>query len=437
MVKPSSTYAVLRNKLACRFGVAMKIRQLLAVAVVPSLLSFGTGFSVPVVANARPAQQGALAQDCKPEGLQANNSWYCYSESNTAVVFVHGFISDSERAWRSSRSGYWPDFVVRDTTFETRPNEHPAVFLAGFDTSKHSGSYSIQDAANDLFAALERPINGHPPVMSKRRILFVAHSTGGIVVQQMLLSKREDFKYSAVGLFFVASPSNGTAWATRLSLLNRYYANQMASDLTQNNPKLLNLNREFREALADGRMPATVGMDIFETKFIGTSGWMGDWLPWLRTTTFVDADAGSAFPTFRRGSNLDHFEIAKPVSMGAWSHLMLQDFFRTSFKNLKGREFEPAGQLAVSGRVASDNSKLTNESGYQSESSVPGVYTISFNRTFGKDPTCRVFTDGPSGVRATVPEGACTKKGFTVVGRNAQGAPAPVAFTFFVYYGQD
>ena len=76
---------------------------------------------------------------------EENNVWYESNDSQTAIVFVHGIFSDSRNAWSyihatdSSKSQYWPDLVLEDTTFE-----RPSIFLGGFHTAIDSGRYDAK-----------------------------------------------------------------------------------------------------------------------------------------------------------------------------------------------------------------------------------------------------------------------------------------------------
>jgi pimeloyl-ACP methyl ester carboxylesterase len=105
-------------------------------------------------------------------------------------VFVHGIFSDSRSCWlykspqRPAKDQYWPEIVRYDSRFD-----HPSIFLGGFYTALDSGPYGIPQAASELVEGLK--LNG---VLDKKHIIFVAHSTGGIVTRYMLYHSRELFR---------------------------------------------------------------------------------------------------------------------------------------------------------------------------------------------------------------------------------------------------
>ena len=84
-----------------------------------------------------------------------HNLWYCFTDSDTAVVFVHGFTSDSRQAWYAEVPGsdqptaYWPRIVRSDPDLDKRPaplNE-PSIFLAGYPTALDSTTYRSASSA--------------------------------------------------------------------------------------------------------------------------------------------------------------------------------------------------------------------------------------------------------------------------------------------------
>ena len=132
----------------------------------------------------------ARAADCldaKPPEAGVNNFWYCLNASDTAIVFVHGLHSDSRGAWmHQTKAGedaenYWPHLVAKDQSLGA-----PSIYLAGFYTDIHSGGYGMAEAAEELFSHLNTPIGGEPAPITKKNILFVGHSLGGILTRAVL-----------------------------------------------------------------------------------------------------------------------------------------------------------------------------------------------------------------------------------------------------------
>src|SRR2546427_12622015 len=83
-----------------------------------------------------------------------NNQWYRYSNSDQAIIFVHGILSDSSSCWMSTKPPspvYWPEFVARDDRFE-----NASIYLGGYYTATDSRAYGTRPAADELFSALKR-----------------------------------------------------------------------------------------------------------------------------------------------------------------------------------------------------------------------------------------------------------------------------------------
>jgi alpha-beta hydrolase superfamily lysophospholipase len=107
-------------------------------------------------------------------------------------------------------------------------------------------NYEIEAAARHLFGRLNGVSpKGEPPVLSKQQIVFVAHSTGGLVVRQMLLNEPAAFSEKKIGLFLLASPSRGSEWATRASGLTKFIGHKMIDELASNSPFTVRLDKLF------------------------------------------------------------------------------------------------------------------------------------------------------------------------------------------------
>ena len=57
-------------------------------------------------------------------GEGSKTSWYCDTDADTVVVFVHGFNSNSRTAWLRSNAktkrgySFWPQLVLEDDALE-------------------------------------------------------------------------------------------------------------------------------------------------------------------------------------------------------------------------------------------------------------------------------------------------------------------------------
>ncbi len=210
-----------------------------------------------------------------------HNLWYCYTDSDTAVVFVHGFTSDSRQAWYTEAAGsnqppaYWPRIVHDDAGLDSRPAplSEPSIFLAGYPTALDSTTYDMQEAADDLYRALAQPLVGKPPVLDKRNIVFIAHSLGGIVVRDVLVRHAERWAGKRLGLLLVASPSKGSQYANKLLPPAWLASNKIAEQLQVGSPYLQILNAAFLEARKPSApLAELIGKEIYEHRILVSEG---------------------------------------------------------------------------------------------------------------------------------------------------------------------
>jgi pimeloyl-ACP methyl ester carboxylesterase len=247
---------------------------------------------------------------------KANNSWYVTNSSDTVYVFVHGIFATTASAFSASNKVFWPDLVSTDQRFS-----NPSIFLGGYYTDVSSGVYKVSDAAGELFRALtSKDAMGNAAPIEKPKIVFIAHSTGGLVVRYMLDSNTARFVDKKIGLVLVASPSKGSEWANRLSFLRAIYKNEMAGELEKDNALISDLDGRFKDFIETKRIPQLVGIDTFENKFV-VPGFFSD------SSHVVSATNSTSY--FGRPviiPDTDHFSIAKPTDVNHSSHSTLAYF---------------------------------------------------------------------------------------------------------------
>lgn len=178
--------------------------------------------------------------------VRRNNFWHAYNASDTVFIFIHGIFSDSHSCWqyedpRGQRQVFWPNLIRGD-----RRLSELSIYLAGYYTAMDAGDFPVAQCAGQVLAALQRPdIDGSPPVLNFSRLVFICHSTGGIVARYMLERYKDKFADKAVGLALIASPSLGSGWATLAGLAARYYNQHLALQLRWNNPELEDIHARF------------------------------------------------------------------------------------------------------------------------------------------------------------------------------------------------
>lgn len=266
-----------------------------------------------------------------------NNTWHQFNSSDTVFIFVHGIFSDSAGCWTADSGTFWPTLLNQDDRFG-----HPSIFLGGYFTDFSSGIYRISNAADELLSYLSVPDHTWKVApLVKQNIVFVAHSTGGIVVRYMLERNKDLFSNKNVGLVLLASPSRGTAWSNRLGWLRGIFKNRMAGQLSSDNDFVLDLDSRFAEFAQRRKIRNLVGIDAFENKFI-VPGWF------FNSTHVVSAtDSASYFGAPRIIPDTDHFSIAKPTSISHPSHQLLYEFYETMFKPMINTPVTPPNPTPV------------------------------------------------------------------------------------------
>ena len=297
----------------------------------------------------------AAVQDCleSARDVSPRGGWYRPSPSNTLIVFVHGILSDSRSAWLTTGPpcAFWPAIVASDVQRIGRP----AIFLGGYHSGADSGSANVRDVAEQLYSSLAVP-SGHPMLapLDHSRIVFVAHSLGGIVVRRMLVEHAEEFAGHDIALLLYASPTGGSPYADVLAWLEGFYPNALLRDLRTDAPALEQTNERFRELLRrrrDAGRPLRVA-EFFEVRFPASECrfLIGCRMVTASMPEIVPADRAGRFdlPVLRL-PDTDHVSIVKPKDRESDSHYRLLQSLST-FGIARAVPFEQGlGKLSVQG----------------------------------------------------------------------------------------
>jgi hypothetical protein len=249
-----------------------------------------------------------------------NNLWREVRNSGQVIVFVHGVLSDSRGCWYRQPDGafagvYWPDLVRDDERLADF-----SIYLGGYYTGANSGQYEVSDCAVELFNALKDREEGARarPVLDHKTIVFVCHSMGGIVVRYLLTNWPWHFKDKRVGLALIASPSAGSPWADRLSLLIDYFHHEQGKELRWGNWRLEDLDGRFRTLLHDKGIANFYGAEACEQRFVFDKKWFRPLTPVVPKDS-----AGVYFGRVEMFPDTDHFTCVKPRDKGDPAHKFL------------------------------------------------------------------------------------------------------------------
>lgn len=230
------------------------------------------------------------------------------------VIFVHGVISSSESCWSNRDKVTWPEILSQHSG-----SGGYGICAFSYTTSAISGTYSIDDAADALWQFI-----ASEGIVDRSRIVFVAHSMGGIVVRSMIVDRAAELAKTekTIGLLLVASPSTGARWATLLFpiIAAMNHSQAMLLRPAEDNAWLAALRRKFI-ALYQAKKLHIVGKELVEDRFVLP------WLPWI--PPIVRRIEGDVFfaDSLRIGGST-HFSISKPKDNRSDQHVALMQFLK-------------------------------------------------------------------------------------------------------------
>jgi pimeloyl-ACP methyl ester carboxylesterase len=174
----------------------------------------------PARAQADSAAQSAPAtQPATQSGQTASlrigpDGGYMKNRGGTRVlVFVHGFSDDSDAEWRCDDTHNWPAMIAAD------PNPAFAntdVYILGYQPPPRRGKTAVADLETAVVERMESA-----GVFRHREVIFVAHSMGGLLIQQVLeVNADKDWTKKVRGVFLYGTPQG----SNKLSGLDRFIA---------------------------------------------------------------------------------------------------------------------------------------------------------------------------------------------------------------------
>ena len=158
--------------------------------------------------------------------------------------------------------------------------------------------------------------------MDYDNVVFIAHSTGGVVTRYLLDMHREAFAAKRVKLILLASPSQGAYLEDYLEWLADAYGNDLARQLGEQSDFLRDLDVRFRQLVEDKVIPGLSGVEACEQHFIFHRRWLPD-----RLKVVDERAMGRYFGNARMMRGTDHWSIAKPECDTHPSYVLVSDTF--------------------------------------------------------------------------------------------------------------
>ena len=231
------------------------------------------------------------------------------------IVFVHGLHGDRE-TWRAANNAYWPQLIQTDPHFQKSD-----VVVAEYPTPSAHGQLSTVQLAQILYQKLKQQ-----RVWEHREVVFITHSLGGIVTEEMLLSHPTDAAHVRFIVSY-ATPHQGSFVA---NLAKIYDGDPLLTDLSDDtdNAFLINLEQNWRSTPTVSKIHRFCA---FETLDTAAGEGVGRYLrAHVRVVNYYSATYGCDVDTAPQKIVADHINIVKPATRSADAYTFFAKVYRNN-----------------------------------------------------------------------------------------------------------
>jgi pimeloyl-ACP methyl ester carboxylesterase len=218
------------------------------------------------------------------------------------IVFVHGIHGD-RNTWRASNGAYWPQLIQTDPHFQKSD-----VVVAEYPTPSMRGKLSSGQLSELLWQKLQAQ-----HVWDHREVVFIAHSLGGILTEEMLLNHAAD----AARVRFIVAYSTPHEGSFVANIAKIYDSDPLLSDLRASNDNsfLIDLEQRWRSTQSVSTIHRYCAYETLDTAAgAGIGGYLG---ARTRVVSFYSATYGCDTDTPPQKIVTNHIDIVRPVSRSA------------------------------------------------------------------------------------------------------------------------
>lgn len=229
------------------------------------------------------------------------------------IVFVHGLHGD-RNTWRAANGAYWPQLIQADPHFQKSD-----VVVAEYPTPSAHGQYSTAQLSEILYQKLERQ-----KVWDHQEVVFITHSLGGLVTEEMLLHHPADATHVPFMVSY-ATPHEGSFVA---NLAKIYDGDPLLTDLSDGNDNifLMDLEQKWRSTATVNRIHRFCAFEALDT---AAGAGVGHYLrAHTRVVNYYSATYGCDVDTPPQKIVADHIDIVKPASRSADAYTFFARVYR-------------------------------------------------------------------------------------------------------------
>jgi len=215
------------------------------------------------------------------------------------IVFVHG-IHGSRESWRASNGAYWPQLIQTDPQFQKSD-----VVVAEYPTPTIHGQLSSLELSEILWQGLKRQ-----RVWEHSEVVFIAHSLGGILTEEMLLNHPAD----AARVHFIVSYATPHQGSFVANLAKIYDSDPLLTDIRESNDNsfLMDLEQKWRSTQSVARIHRYCAFEALDTS---TGAGIGRYLgAHIRVVNYYSATYGCDVDAPPQKITADHVDIVRPAS---------------------------------------------------------------------------------------------------------------------------
>ena len=227
---------------------------------------------------------------------------------------MHG-LHGSRDSWRASNGAYWPDLIRKDPRFA-----YSDVEVAEYPTPSSNGKMSSVQLADILWVHLKQD-----HVWEHREVVFIAHSLGGILIEEMLLKHPAE----AARVKFIVSYGTPHEGSTIARIASIYDKDPLLNDLTDasNNAFLTQLESNWR---GHDSVNGIHRFCAYESEDTTPESGVGRYLKThARVVGYFSATYGCDVTTPPQEIHSDHVNMVRPLNRASSAY----DFFYRVYRD--------------------------------------------------------------------------------------------------------